>query len=63
MFFELTSFFVRLLVWPNDGAETGEDQRAQSPSAFLRPGVVVEGIVAQHKPVPTVLYPAATNLP
>lgn len=58
----LTRFLVCLLVWPDDRAEVGEDQRAQSAAAFLRSGVVVEGVLAQHKPVSTLLDPVASHL-
>lgn len=59
----LTSLLVGLLVWPDDRAEVGEDQRAQSACSFLRSTVVVEGVLAQHEPVPTLLDPVASHLP
>lgn len=62
MFVLLTCLLERLFVWPNDRAEAGEDQCAQSASAFLWSAVVVKGILAKHKPVATVLYPTASHL-
>lgn len=59
----LTRLLVGLLVWPDDRAEVGEDQCAQSAGAFLWSAVVVEGVLAQHKPVSTLLDPAASHLP
>lgn len=58
----LTCLFVRLLIWPDDGAEAGEDQRAQSAGSFLWSAVVVEGVLAQHEPVPTLLDPVSSHL-
>lgn len=59
----LTRLLVGLLVWPDDGAEAGEDQRAQSAGSFLWSTVVVQGVLAQHEPVPTLLDPVASHLP
>lgn len=59
----LTRLLICLLVWPDDRAEVGEDQRAQSAGSFLWSAVVVEGILAQHEPVPTLLDPVASHLP
>lgn len=59
----LTCFLVGLLVGPDDGAEVGEHQRAQSTGSLLRSGVVVEWVLAQHEPVPTLLNPVSSNLP
>lgn len=59
----LTRLLVGLLIWPDDGAEIGEDQRAQSAGSFLRSAVVVQGVLAQHEPVPALLDPAAAHLP
>lgn len=58
----LTCFLVCLLVWPDNRAEVGEDQRSQSAGAFLRSTVVVEGVLAQHEPVPTLLDPVSSYL-
>lgn len=58
----LTRLLVGLLVWPNDRAEVGEDQCAQSAGSFLWSTVVVEGVLAQHKPVPPLLDPVASHL-
>lgn len=59
----LTCLLVCLLVWPDDRAEVGEDQCAQSTGSFLWSTVVVEGVLAQHEPVPTLLDPVASHLP
>lgn len=59
----LTRLLVGLLVWPDDRAEVGEDQRAQSAGSFLRAAVVVQGVLTQHKPEPTLLDPVASHLP
>lgn len=59
----LTSLLVGLFVRPDDGAEAGEDQCAQSAGSFLRSAVVVQGVLAQHKPEPTLLDPVASYLP
>lgn len=58
----LTCLLVRLLVWPDDRAEVGEDQRAQSAGSFLWSTVVVEGVLTQHEPVPTLLDPVSSHL-
>lgn len=58
----LTCLLVCLLVWPDNRAEVGEDQRSQSAGAFLRSTVVVEGVLAQHEPVPTLLDPVSSYL-
>lgn len=59
----LTSLLVCLLVWPDDRAEVSEDQSAQSAGSFLWSAVVVQGVLAQHKPVPTLLDPISSHLP
>lgn len=59
----LTRLFVCLLVWPDDRAEVVEDQRAQSAGSFLWSTVVIQGVLAQHEPVPTLLDPVASHLP
>lgn len=59
----LTCRLERLLVWPNDRAKAGENQCAQSASSSLWSAVVVERVLAQHKPVASVPYPAASHLP
>lgn len=58
----LTCLFVFLLVWPDDRAETGKDQRAKPAGSFLRSTVIVQGILAQHKPVPPLLDPVPSHL-
>lgn len=59
---QLTCLLVRLLVWPDDRAEVGEDQRAQSAGSFLWSTVVVERVLTQHEPVPTLLDPVSSHL-
>lgn len=58
----LTCLFVGLLIRPNDGAETGEDQRAQPAGSFLRAAVVVQRVLAQHEPVAPLLDPVPAHL-
>lgn len=58
----LTCLFVFLLVWPDDGAETGEDQRAKSARSFLWSAVIIEGILAQNEPVAPLLDPVSSHL-
>lgn len=59
----LTCFLVRLFVWPDDRAEVGEDQCAQSAGSFLWSTVVVKRVLAEHKPVPTLLNPGSPHFP
>ena len=58
----LTCLFVRLLVWPDNGAEVGEDKCAESAGSFLLSTVVVKRVLAQHKPVSTLLDPISSHL-
>lgn len=58
----LTCLLECLLVWPDDGAEAGKNQRAKSASSFLRSAVVVKGVLAQHEPVATLLDPVSSHL-
>lgn len=58
----LTCLFVCLLVRPDDGAEVGEDQCAESAGSFLWSTVVVKRVLAQHKPVSTLLDPISSHL-
>lgn len=62
MWLSFTCFFVSLLVWPDDGAEAGEDQCTQSAGSFLWSAVIVQGVLAQHKPVTTLLNPCSSHL-
>lgn len=57
----LTCLLVGLLIGPDDGAEAGEDQRAQPAGSFLGATVVVEGVLAQYEPVAPLLDPVAPH--
>ena len=59
----LTSLLVGLFVGPDDGAKAGEHQGAQPAGILLLTGIVVQRVLGQNKPVPSLSDPAPSHLP